>query len=41
MGFSKTLLVGLKADQFRHPLDLEATNSLKQVPGLDLMVRIY
>ncbi len=39
MGFSKTLLVGLKADQFRHPLDLEATNSLKQVPGLDLMVR--
>lgn len=39
MGFSKTLLVGLKADQFRHPLDLEATNSLKQIPGLDLMVR--
>ncbi|MCA1992095.1 MAG: M48 family metallopeptidase [Coleofasciculus sp. S288] len=39
MGFSKTLLVGLKADQFRHPLDLEATNALKQVPGLDLMVR--
>lgn len=39
MGFSKTLLLGLKADQFRHPLDLEATNALKQVPGLDLMVR--
>lgn len=39
MGFSKTPLVGLKADQFRHPLDLEATNSLKQIPGLDLMVR--
>ena len=39
MGFSKTLLVGLKADQFRHPLDLAATNSLKQIPGLDLMVR--
>ncbi len=39
MGFSKTLLVGLKADQFRHPLDLEATNALKQIPGLDLMVR--
>lgn len=32
-------LIGLKADQFRHPLDLEATNSLKQLPGLDLMVR--
>lgn len=39
MTFSKTLLVGLKADQFRHPLDLEATNALKQIPGLDLMVR--
>ncbi len=39
MGFSKTLLIGLKADQFRHPLDLEATNALKQLPGLDLMVR--
>ena len=39
MGISKTLLVGLKADDFRHPLDLEATQSLKQVPGLDLMVR--
>ncbi|MCC3471234.1 MULTISPECIES: M48 family metallopeptidase [unclassified Microcoleus] len=32
-------LIGLKADQFRHPLDLEATNALKQLPGLDLMVR--
>ncbi|MEG5057823.1 M48 family metallopeptidase [Microcoleus sp. A2-C5] len=32
-------LIGLKADQFRHPLDLEATNTLKQLPGLDLMVR--
>ncbi|MBE9127246.1 MULTISPECIES: M48 family metallopeptidase [unclassified Coleofasciculus] len=39
MTFSKTLLVGLKADHFRHPLDLEATNALKQIPGLDLMVR--
>lgn len=39
MELSKTLLVGLKADQFRHPLDLQATNSLKQIPGLDLMVR--
>ncbi len=36
---TKTLLLGLKADHFRHPLDLEATNTLKQLPGLDLMVR--
>jgi Zn-dependent protease with chaperone function len=39
MELAKTLLVGLKADQFRHPLDLAATNSLKQIPGIDLMVR--
>ncbi|NDJ19523.1 M48 family metallopeptidase [Myxacorys almedinensis] len=39
MSFSKSLLIGLKADQFRHPLDLEATNSLKQLPGLDLIIR--
>ncbi|MGB2926497.1 MAG: M48 family metallopeptidase [Limnothrix sp.] len=31
--------IGLKADQFRHPLDLEATNNLKQLPGLDLIIR--
>ena len=37
--FSKTLLVGLKADQFRHPLDLEATKALKQIPGIDMIVR--
>lgn len=36
---SKTLLIGLKADQFRHPLDLEATTALKQLPGLDLIIR--
>ncbi len=36
---SKTLLIGLKADQFRHPLDLEATAALKQLPGLDMMIR--
>ena len=39
MSFSKSLLTGLKADQFRHPLDLAATNSLKQLPGLDLLIR--
>lgn len=36
---SKTLLIGLRADQFRHPLDLEATAALKQLPGLDIAVR--
>ena len=39
MAFPKTPLIGLKADQFRHPLDLEATNALKQLPGLDLVIR--
>lgn len=39
MSFFKTQLVGLKADQFRHPLDLEATKALKQIPGSDMMVR--
>ena len=32
-------LTGLKADYFRHPLDLEATNRLKQIPGFDLALR--
>lgn len=35
----KVQLLGLKADQFRHPLDLQATRSLKQLPGLDVLVR--
>ncbi len=35
----KTPLIGLKADFFRHPLDLEATKALKQIPGIDMMVR--
>ncbi|MGK7875112.1 MAG: M48 family metallopeptidase [Xenococcaceae cyanobacterium] len=39
MEFSKKLLIGLKADQFRHPLDLKATTALKQLPGLDMAVR--
>lgn len=34
-----TPLIGLKADQFRHPLDRQATQSLKQIPGLDLIIR--
>ncbi|NEP57139.1 MAG: M48 family metallopeptidase [Symploca sp. SIO2G7] len=36
---NKKPLVGLKADHFRHPLDLKSTNTLKQMPGLDLIVR--
>ncbi|MDZ7957162.1 MAG: M48 family metallopeptidase [Aulosira sp. DedQUE10] len=39
MSLFKTPLIGLKADSFRHPLDLEATKTLKQIPGLDMMVR--
>jgi Zn-dependent protease with chaperone function len=39
MSLLKTRLIGLKADSFRHPLDLEATKTLKQVPGIDMMVR--
>lgn len=36
---SRTPLIGLSADKFRHPLDLEATNALKQLPGMDILVR--
>ncbi len=36
---SPQLLVGLRSDEFRHPLDLQATQALKQIPGLDLLVR--
>lgn len=39
MTSAKTRLVGLRADAFRHPLDRESTAALKQLPGLDLMVR--
>ncbi|GAA6616933.1 M48 family metallopeptidase [Scytonema sp. NUACC26] len=39
MSLLKTQLIGLKADSFRHPLDLEATQALKQVPGVDIIVR--
>ncbi|MFB2875733.1 M48 family metallopeptidase [Floridanema aerugineum] len=35
----KTTLLGLKADHFRHPLDLEATQAIKQFPGIDVIVR--
>lgn len=39
MSFLKSQLIGLKADSFRHPLDLEATKALKQIPGVDVLVR--
>ena len=39
MTISKTTLIGLTADRFRHPLDLEATNALKQFPGMDIAIR--
>ncbi len=39
MDLSKNLLIGLKADDFRHPLDRQATTALKQLPGLDMVVR--
>ncbi len=39
MSFLKTPLVGLRADHFRHPLDLQATANLKQLFGLDVVIR--
>ncbi|MGK7902586.1 MAG: M48 family metallopeptidase [Hormoscilla sp.] len=39
MSIEKIMLTGLKADHFRHPLDLAATNALKQLPGLDMLIR--
>ena len=39
MSIAKSLLVGLRSDEFRHPLDLQATQALKQLPGLDILVR--
>ncbi len=35
----KLVLTGVRANHFRHPLDLETTSSLRQLPGLDTMVR--
>ncbi|BAZ43208.1 peptidase M48 Ste24p [Chondrocystis sp. NIES-4102] len=39
MTISKQALIGLNADRFRHPLDLQATNALKQLPGIDIAIR--
>ncbi|EAW34901.1 M48 family metallopeptidase [Lyngbya sp. PCC 8106] len=41
MTLSTLPLLGLKADHFRHPLDQQATSSLKQIPGLDVFVRQF
>ncbi|MEL6855657.1 MAG: M48 family metallopeptidase, partial [Cyanobacteria bacterium J06607_13] len=37
--FDKTPLIGLNADHFRHPLDRQATQALKRLPGLDVAIR--
>ncbi len=39
MALSKSLLIGLNADHFRHPLDRQATQALKRLPGLDVAIR--
>ncbi len=39
MSSLKVPLLGLRSDHFRHPLDLEATAALKQLPGLDMIIR--
>ncbi len=36
---NRHILYGLRADQFRHPVDLEATRSIQQIPGLGFMVQ--
>lgn len=36
----KIRLIGLQSDQFRHPLDREATRALQHLPGLDVLVRM-
>lgn len=39
MTSSKISLLGLKSQHFRHPLDLQATQALQQLPGMDVLVR--
>ncbi|MCS7227225.1 MAG: hypothetical protein NZ821_09575, partial [Gloeomargarita sp. SKYB31] len=36
----KRRLLGLRAEQFRHPLDREATQALQHIPGLDMLMRL-
>lgn len=35
----RRVLYGLRADHFRHPIDLEATRSLQQLPGLGFLIQ--
>jgi Zn-dependent protease with chaperone function len=39
MSLFKAALTGLRADHFRHPLDLQATANLQQFPGIDVVIR--
>lgn len=39
MTILKKQLIGLKADDFRHPFDQDSTLALKQLPGLDIAIR--
>ncbi len=39
MAVNPVPLLGLTADQFRHPLDRQATSRLKQLPGFDFVIR--
>lgn len=39
MADQKVFLKGLKSEHFRHPLDQQATQSLKQIPALDIAIR--
>jgi Zn-dependent protease with chaperone function len=39
MADQKVFLKGLKSEHFRHPLDQQATRSLKQIPALDIAIR--
>lgn len=35
----KSRLLGLNASHFRHPLDQQATETLRQIPGIDIAIR--
>jgi Zn-dependent protease with chaperone function len=39
MELANKALIGLRADDFRHPLDQQATTALKQLPGFDIVIR--
>ncbi|MGL5805282.1 MAG: M48 family metallopeptidase [Xenococcaceae cyanobacterium] len=39
MELANKALIGLRADDFRHPLDRQATTALKQLPGFDIVIR--